>query len=416
MYKANFNDLTSLLGPVRTYELQPFLEQLKGKTFHHITGPNPPSVVIEQIARWMSIGRQVGFVCTWDRLWADKNFEEACDVLALESLNPSFVWTSALQQTYREGFELGYSSLQTVQWTADVVFIHEVCMLPLIQKRNHAHWVYHSHDYLGHAPRVLAEKFKSDLDQFDAVVFPNASFAMAGLPQPQLWHPTVDILSPRNAELSAQEQAALWPLTQLREGEPYILYADRYDRLEHAEQLLTYYVQHEISQKLGLVLALEAGSTSENAQRRAKALQQLAGGHANVHVSVLPQNEGLLNVLRRRSAVQLYWPKAGRNDQSLIEALWAGSPVVLIDQIGVRDIVRPNVTAVVTKDPNAMLDKALLLATNAELGKGLVERARMHTLDYALLDQELINLACLLALKNSTADQVDWSLTSISAA
>lgn len=409
MYRANFNDLMQVLGPVRAQELQPFIDQLRGKKFHHITGPNPPTAVIELIARWINIGAQLGFTCTWERVWADKTFEEACDVMSLDSVSPNLAWSKTLEQSYQEGFEFGQASLQSSLWGVDALFIHEVSMLPLVRRRSRAHWVYLSHDYLGHASRAFWERFLPDLEQFDATIFPNASFVVSGLPYPQLWQPTVDILSPRNRELEQIDSEKLWPLLQLPEKLSYLLYADRHDRLEHAEELLTYYLKHDLGKNLSLIIALEAGANSPAAERRARALEQISGRDPKVFIRLLPQNEALFNALRRGSAMQVYWPKQGRSDLSLIEALWAGRPVLTLDQLGVRDIVRAGVTALVAKTPADLLTDALRLQQDDKLARGLVERARMHTLDTALIDQELINLACLCALRGGTAETVDWS-------
>ena len=410
MYKADFNQLKALLGPVRMHELQPFIDRvLRGKRIHHITGPNPPSHVVELISRWISIGQSIGLQVTWQRLWADKDFEEACDVLAQESLNPQFLWTDSLRQAYQEGFEFAKANSQKPPADVDAIFVHEVSMLPLISERNAARWFYFSHDFLGWAPREFNERFAEDLRHFDAAVYPYASFVLEKKPIAHIWHPTVDLLSPRNQHIEERDMQTLFAQTQLPDSQPYLAYVDRYDRLDHAEILLSYYLKHPVRKELALVIGAEAGITSEDARRRVSALEHMAGNGERIFIRALPQDERILNVVRRRASVQLYWPKAGRTDTSLIEALWAGRPVVAMDQLGVRDIVRSGVTALVAKDTAQLLDQALLVGQDAKLAQGLVERAQMHSADYALLDQELINLACLFLFKTVDPMTLVWS-------
>ena len=411
MYKADFNELVSLLGGERTTELQTFIDRvLKGKLIHHITGPNPTPQVVELIGRWMSIGQQLGITVTWERLWADKTFEDACNVLGQESLNQQFIWSEGLRQAYTEGFAYGKANLQKSLWDVDAVFIHEVCMLPLIADRNAARWYYMSHDYLGSAPREFHDRFKEHLSHFDAIVYPCASFVTAKQPLAHIWHPTVDILSPRNQDLDETEQSKIFQQTQLPVGEAFMAYVDRYDRLDHAEIVLNAYLKHPVKKQLSLVIAAESGVTNEEARRRVSALEHMAAGQARVYIKALPQNESFINVIRRQATVQLYWPKAGRTDTALVEALWAGTPVVAFEQLGIRDIVRPDVTALVAADINQVFDEALRAYTDKKLSKGLVERARIHTMDYALMDQELINLACLFTFKTADPMTLNWSL------
>ncbi len=410
MYKASFTDLAHLLGPQRLHELRPMLEQvLKGKRLHHLTGPQPHKGTEELITRLMALGEQIGFEVTWDRLWADAGFEQACDVLSQESLNEQFMWSQRLKQAYEEGLDYAKKQLRRHLWNADAVFVHDIPALPVVAERGAGCWAYFSYDYIGWTPRVFYESHIALLKKFDAVILPNAAFTAPELPPQHLWLPAVDVLAPRNRELEDDEAQRLWQGLALPKDLTYILYADRYDRLDHAEELLGHYLGHKAHERVALVIAGEAAETNPAARRHFAALRDRAKADPSVHVLALPANEALLNVLRRRSVAQLYWPRPGRTDPSLTEALWAGSPVIAMDTLGVRDIVRSGVTAWLATDALHMLDLAQQLVQEKKRALGLSERARMYAWDYLLLDNELMNLACFFVFKQNPQTWVDWT-------
>jgi len=410
MYNVNINQLFPLLGDLRTREVKPFIEKvLKGKTIHHITGPRPSPGIDQSISRWMHIGKELGVTVTWERIWADKAFEEACDVLERESLNQSFQWSDILKEAYQKGIEYGIKQLRKELWNVDVVMLHETIALPVMAERNDAQWIYASHDFLGWAPKNIYESHIEYLKKIDAIVYPSVGFVMPHLPVGHIWHPCVDAYSPRNVELEEDEINLLYKDLRLPMDYPYIAYVDRYDRLDHAEDLLKYYVNHKVSDQLALVIAGESAETNEMAQLRMQGLEKMAEKHPQVYIRSLPKNEKLINAVRRKSAVQLYWPREGRTDTQLVEALWAGRPVVAHNQLGVRDIARAGVTALISSGPEALLDDALRVYQDKTLAKGLVERARMYTWDYALIDQEIINMACLFLFKDNEPQVLDWT-------
>jgi hypothetical protein len=247
------------------------------------------------------------------------------------------------------------------------------------------------------------------LQYIDAVLYPNSAYVLPSLPGAHVWLPSVDVLAPRNCEIESDVAERVLGALHIPPGMPYVAYAGPYDSLDHAEELLDTYLRHDIRQELALVIAAEAAKTNEQARLRFELLQRKIPQGSHVFVCPLPQEEMLLNVLRRESAAQIHWPRAGISDATLAEALWAGSPVVAMEQLGRRDTARAGVMFLLGKTPMELFDQAQRLYRDQKLSGSIVERARLYTWDYLLLDQELINLACFFLFQNNRATEINWT-------
>lgn len=288
---------------------------------------------------------------------------------------------------------------------------------------------------------------RPDVGAADAFVFSRRAYAWKGLDpeRVEVMAPSIDPLSPKNQELSAEtieeivcmiglgprdagfapvfaradgtparveRRAAIVQEAPLPEGARVVLQVSRWDRLKDHPGLLACFARHLAGSDLHLVLAGPAtaavsddpegvhvwhevkaawGELPEDVRRRAHLV--------NLPMEDADENAAMVNALQRRAEIVVQKSIAEGFGLTVAEAMWKRRPVIGTRVGGIQDQIVDGESGLLVDDPHdlaALADAIVTLAADRERAASLGERARARVYEHFLMPTRLAEYADLL--------------------
>jgi len=319
----------------------------------------------------------------------------------------------------------------------DVVILHDpqtAGLVPAVRAAG-AQVIWRCHVGLDH-PNALARKAWSFLRAYvssaDAYVFSRASFAWAGLDGERIVviHPSIDVFSPKNQELTRTQiqailaqagllsgphrgratftridgtpgrvdrRAEVLELAPLRSEDQVVLQVSRWDRLKDPVGVLEGFARHVApNAPAHLVLAGPAVDGVADDPEQATVVAEVARAwralpediRARVHVACLPvadtdENAAIVNALQRHATVVVQKSLAEGFGLTVAEAMWKQRPVVASQIGGIQDQIVAGESGLLIADPRdltAFGTAVSALLTDRERARriGAAAHARVH--------------------------------------
>jgi trehalose synthase len=262
------------------------------------------------------------------------------------------------------------------------VIIHDPQPLPLIKYyRRKQPWIWRCHVDLSEPDLRLWEYLKSFILRYDMVVISSPKYRREDLPVFQrVIYPAIDPLSPKNMDLSDRMIDKYMRKFGIPADKPVISQVSRFDKWKDSGGVLDVYerVRREIDCRLVLCGSMAADDPEgrqefEKVRRRANSL--IKTGDV---ILITSENNILVNVLQRSSAVVVQKSVKEGFGLSVSEALWKSKPVVASDVGGISHQITDGETGFLFPPGNVddFADCVLRLLKRPELGEDVGRRAR----------------------------------------
>jgi trehalose synthase len=225
--------------------------------------------------------------------------------------------------------EINRKNAEKLDLAADCVFVHDPQPAALIKYRAAGTWMWRCHiDVSG--PRAEAwEPLKLLCRRFDSAIFSIAKFAQA-MPLPKfIIPPSIDPVSDKNRDLSAEEVRSITEKLQVPADRPVILQVSRFDRFKDPIGVINAY---RLVKKYNDCVLVLAGSPATDDPEGAAVLEQVreyAAGDKDIMILLLPPFSDVeINALQRTATVVLQKSLKEGFGLTVSEAMWKEKPVL----------------------------------------------------------------------------------------
>ena len=325
---AQLEHYRSIVGSDTLEELSLLAKPLAGKSVLHINTTAVGGGVAEILNRMVPLMCELGLDARWELIKGGEDFYAVTKKFhnALHG-DPQEV-TSQDYRVYEDKLE---ENLSRMNLNEDFVFCHDPQPAALVKKRHGLknHWLWRCHIDLSRPHPGVWGFLKLYVEQYDACVFSAPSFSQT-LTVPQfLIPPSIDPLSDKNRELSAEEIRVILERLHIPTDKPLVTQVSRFDRLKDPLGVIEafYKAKPYVDARL-LLVGGPADDDPEGAQILAE-VRAKSEGDPDILVLCLPPTSHLeINAIQRASTVILQKSIREGFGLTVAEALWKGKPVI----------------------------------------------------------------------------------------
>jgi trehalose synthase len=302
---------------------------LYGKRIIHVNSTYMGGGVAEMLQSLVPLMNDAGLRADWRILRGSPDFFNITKKFH-NALQGDEINLSKIKQTIYEEVNEEFSRYAALNH--DAVIIHDPQPLPLIRFYRKAQpWLWRCHIDLSDPNPSLWEYLKSFILRYDLVIVSSEAYQRKELPVDyRILLPVIDPLSKKNIELSDNEMRGYLKKYQIPTDKPILTQISRFDKWKDPLGVLDVYkrVRKQIDCRLVLCGSMASDDPEgikifESVEREADALLK------NKEVILLTtENNFLVNMLQRTSAVIIQKSLREGFGLTVTEALWKGRPVV----------------------------------------------------------------------------------------
>ena len=321
-------DYEGIVGSDTVDELRALADGLGVKSVLNVNSTAVGGGVAEILSRLVPLLRELGVDARWEVVKGGEAFHAATKRFHNALHGTPVPVTERDYQIYRETLQ---ANLATLALEADVVFIHDPQPAGLVEKRQErgGRWIWRCHIDLSRPDPEVWGFFRGYVERYDACVVSAPSFAQSlAIPQ-MLISPSIDPLSDKNRDLTAEETAAILERLQIPTDKALVTQVSRFDRLKDPVGVIEAFRMARASDAARLLLVGgPADDDPEGAQVLAE-VQERARDDENIQVLSLPPTSHLeINAIQRASTVIVQKSLREGFGLTVTEALWKGKPVI----------------------------------------------------------------------------------------
>jgi trehalose synthase len=387
--KINVKDYEPIVGRSYIEELRMLASRLSGKTVVNINSTFVGGGVAEILSRVVPLLNQLGVDVRWQIISGDPQFFKVTKRLhnALHGKAESISdddFSLFLQTTER--------NLNQIDFSGDILFIHDPQPAALIARKSDIgkKWIWRCHIDISHPDSRVWEFLKQFVGNYDAAILSSPNFAQQ-LPIRQVFAPpSIDPLSDKNKELSAEALGPALTKYGLDPDKPMILQVSRFDRLK--DPLGVIKVFELVRRNLACQLVLAGGTASDDPESE-EVLQEVrerAGDNPDIHILDIPPGSDIeINALQRASTVIMQKSLREGFALTIAEALWKGKPVVASAVGGIPLQVRNKLTGLLCHSIEGAAYAVRQILANPDYGRWLGHNGREHVRQHFLITREI---------------------------
>lgn len=275
--------------------------------------------------------------------------------------------------------------------TGDLVLVHDpqpVALVHLLRKPGQT-WVWRCHIDLSAADARVWERLAPHVEAYDAAIFSHAAFVPPLSIPAYLVPPSIDPLSDKNRELTAEEERELLEPFDLPTRVPLVTQVSRFDRLKDPLGVLEAFDLVRREEPSHLVLAGGTAVDDPEGQEVLAEVRTRAGSRSDVTLLDLPPDAHLvINALQRRSAVVVQKSLREGFALTVAEALWKRRAVVAGAVGGIPLQVLHDRTGLLVRSVPGCAYEITRLLRSPDLRRRLARAGREHVRRNFLLPRE----------------------------
>ena len=307
--------------------LQRLAETVRGRKILHINSTRVGGGVAEILRGLVPLLQDVGLEARWEVITGTEDFFTATKSFhnALQGQGQNL--SAELLQTY---LEVNRKNAQELSLEGDYVIIHDPQPAALIlQKPGGGRWIWRCHIDISHPQRKVWNFLRQFVVQYDGAIFSLPRFAQR-LPIPQfLIYPSIDPLSDKNRDLSAQEQERILNRLNIPRDKPILLQVSRFDRFKDPLGVIQAYRLVKKHHDVRLILAGGGATDDPEGEVVLAEVRQAAQNDPDILILVLPPDANLeINALQRTATIILQKSLREGFGLTVAEAMWKGKPVI----------------------------------------------------------------------------------------
>lgn len=371
--------------------LQCLAERVRGRRFLHINSTRYGGGVAEILNRLVPIMTDLGVDARWDVIKGDAAFFAVTKTFHNALQGREALIAKAMLNHY---VDTNRENARNLSLEGDLVLIHDPQPAPLIDYRPaEGKWIWRCHIDLSQPQRQAWRHLRKYVVKYDGAVFSLKKYSQQ-IPIPQfLVYPSIDPLSDKNRELSAEEIDGILARLDILRDKPILLQVSRFDRFKDPIGVIKAYRLVKKHCDCRLILAGGTAQDDPEGQEVLADVREEAGHDPDIHVLELPPDAHLeINALQRTATIVLQKSLREGFGLTVAEAMWKGKPVVGGASGGITVQVIDDVTGYTVHSIEGaafriryLLNNPTLMARMGEAGREYVRRDFLitrHLTDY----------------------------------
>jgi trehalose synthase len=302
-------------------------EPVQGKKVLHINSTKLGGGVAEILHSLIPLLKDIGMDVRWEVIGGTEEFFNVTKSFhnALQGQEQGL--SAQAQLTY---VKVNRENGAKISFDSDFVVIHDPQPAALIENRPGAgKWIWRCHIDISRPQWRVWRFLRPFVDKYDAAIFSLPGFAQR-LAIPQfLLYPSIDPLSDKNRELSAEEQDRILQRLNVSLGKPMLLQVSRFDRFKDPLGVIRAYRLVKKHHEVQLVLAGGGATDDPEGEAVLAEVREEAQNDPDIHILVLPPTANLeINALQRAATIVMQKSLREGFGLTVAEAMWKGKPVI----------------------------------------------------------------------------------------
>ncbi|MCK4278828.1 MAG: glycosyltransferase [Desulfurellaceae bacterium] len=330
----------NIVGRDVIQELHQLANLLKGRKVVHVNSTREGGGVAEILGRLVPLMCELGINTKWKVITGNDDFFQ-CTKSMHNALQGSPIGIpESLLKIYEKTNAQNAEALREELEAADIVFIHDPQPAPLIKfcPNRKGKWIWRCHIDISRPHRHVWKYLGNFVTNYDASIFSIVNFARR-LPHPlYIIPPSIDPLSEKNKDLSAEEVHSVYDKFGIDVKNPIILQVSRFDRFKDPIGVIQAYRFVKIfTPSLQLVLAGGSATDDPEGSAMLEEVKTAAGDDPDIHILLLPPDSNrTINALQRGANIVLQKSIKEGFGLTVTETMWKGKPVIGGNTGGIR--------------------------------------------------------------------------------
>jgi trehalose synthase len=383
------SDYEHLIGRGELDELRFLATDLKGKTVKMVNSTAVGGGVAEMLDRLVPLLSELEVSTRWEVITGGNDFFEITKAFHNALHGGEYQLTPGVKEVF-----LRYSeqNRQRMQFDEDVVVIHDPQPAALIGARDggHSKWVWRCHIDLSNPNRDVWGFLQPMIEQFDAAIFSQPSFAQQLVIQQYLFYPCIDPLSEKNKPLDDSYVQRLCDDFGIDRSRPIVTQVSRFDRLKDPAGVIQAYKMAKRYVDCQLVLAGGGASDDPEGSAVLQEVTAAANGDPDIIILNLPPWCSLeINALQRASTLIVQKSLREGFGLTVTESLWKGKPTIASAVGGIPSQIIHKLTGVLVHSAEGCAYQIRYLLTHPEFARLLGKNGQEHVKENFLMTTNL---------------------------
>jgi trehalose synthase len=367
--------------------LQRLGEAFQGKSFLHVNSTREGGGVAEILHRMIPILREIGIEARWEVIKGDAKFYETTKKIhnALQGNEERFT-----PEMWDHHLEVNRENAGKLDLGADAVLIHDPQPAPLIECRKKGIWIWRCHIDVSNPQPDAWTAIKKYSEQYNAAVFSVAKFSQAMPVDEFIIPPSIDPVSDKNRDLSADEINETAAKYNIPRDRPMLLQVSRFDVFKDPIGVINAYRMVKKYNDCVLVLAGSPATDDPEGEAVLAEVREFAAGDPDIIILLLPPySDKDINALQRMAAVVLQKSLKEGFGLTVSEAMWKEKPVLGGAVGGIPTQIVHGVTGFLVHSPEGAAFRIRQLLNNPEMAKRMGERGREYVRNNFLITRQV---------------------------
>jgi len=387
--RAKIQDYVPIVGRSTIEELMTLAERLSGKVIQNINSTFTGGGVAEILTRMVPLLNQLGVDARWTTIKGSEEFFNVTKKIH-NALHGRKEHISS--ENFSLFLEVNKRNIEELSFQGDIIFIHDPQPVALVVKKRElgGKWIWRCHIDVSNPGKKVWEFVRNFVIEYDAAVFSAPNFSQQ-LPIRQfLISPSIDPLSDKNKELSAETIDSVLNKYGLDKDKPIIAQISRFDYLK--DPIGVIHAFEMVRKRIDCQLILAGGTATDDpeSEKVLKEVRERASGNPDIHILLIPPGSDIeINALQRAATVILQKSIKEGFGLTVTEAMWKGKPVVASAVGGIQLQVKDKLTGLLCHSIEGASYAIKRLLSNPEYANWLGKNAREHIRQNYLLTRHL---------------------------
>lgn len=362
-------------------------KKLSGKRFLHINSTRAGGGVAEILQRMIPILVELGLDARWEVIGADERFFDITKKFHNALQGMTEIITPEMQQYHHE---VNRVNAGTFDLDADAVLIHDPQPLPLIEYRKTGKWIWRCHIDMSNPFPEVWDYLRQYSEKYDAAVFSVAKFARAMPIDEFIITPSIDPISDKNRDLTADEIRETVERLQIPTDRPIILQVSRFDTFKDPLGVIKAYRMAKKYNDCILILAGSPATDDPEGEIVLREVKDYAVDDPDIHILLLPPfSDKDINALQRVATVVLQKSLKEGFGLTVSETMWKGKPVIGGATGGIPLQIKHGVNGFLVHSVEGAAFRIRQLLNNQEMAKRMGENAREYVRKNFLITRQI---------------------------